>query len=100
MLTDSISIEQFREKIGDEVERYKSNYKKKGISNPIYLTEDIQFAMQEKDMDRLDEMVRLSKLSTFEASYIADALLLSNNVIFESDQIMDRLEYLVASDSP
>ena len=61
---------------------------------PIYLTEDIDLSIGKKEFIVLCESFLNDELSELEINYVADALLLSNRVLFEDENISDYIGYL------
>jgi hypothetical protein len=88
--------EDFRNDIQAELSEYKSNVVKgQGYSSPVYLVEDIEYEFADEDMQRLEVLINTNQLDKIEISYIVDALLLSENVLFTNEEYLEELEYYV-----
>lgn len=83
-----ISVRQFREELKTEVGNYKKLLRKKGVSIPIILEEDID--LSSIDIKRLLSVLRTGEFDKYECSYIADALTLSESfsILDEDDAYM------------
>jgi hypothetical protein len=93
-LEGKLTASEFSKEIKNEVAEYKEALKILGKSSPIYLNEDIQIEIGKTELGKLCQVFLSKKLNEYEISYITDALLLSNNIIFESEQIEELLELL------
>lgn len=72
-----ISVTEFRGEIKDEVAKYKELLKKKGVSIPIFLNEDID--LLSIDIKKLFDVISTERFDKYESSYIADAITLSES---------------------
>lgn len=86
----------FQKLIETEVKNFKELLKKRGSSIPIYLDHDIiqKIFVDKNSLDLLLKCVREDILDKYYLSYIADLLLLSENVLFSNDKIKDELSLL------
>ncbi|MBA3673951.1 MAG: hypothetical protein H0W75_03185 [Chitinophagaceae bacterium] len=78
--------------IAQEVQNYTLNLQKLGFSAEVYLIEDMDFYFGKSKLKKLCSVFLDSLLSVDEIAYIADAILLSNSVTFENEEIRDILE--------
>ena len=92
-------VGNFKKEIEVEVSEYKKQLRKKGASSPIILNEDISYNLTKEHMDSYLYLVNLNLLDRYEASYIADALLLSEKIFFEDDDMNDQLEHYVINEA-
>ncbi|MHA4740646.1 hypothetical protein [Dyadobacter sp. MSC1_007] len=77
---------QFNTSIQPEIESYGALLKKKGVSVPILLIEDIIFQVGINQCRMLCILFLQSKIGQMGLSYIANALQLSENVTFLNEQ--------------
>lgn len=94
VLTGLVSFKDFRSNISEEMNEYNSSSHLKGKSMPVYLTDDIDLYIGKNELKVLCEAFLDDELSESEINYVADALLLSSRVSFESEDISDRIGYL------
>lgn len=94
MLAGTSSFQDFKQSIFEEVKQYNSLSKIQGESMPVYLTEDVDLSIGKKELLVLCEGFLNNELSELEINYVADALLLSNKVLFENENISDCIGYL------
>jgi hypothetical protein len=94
MFTGILSFKDFRESISEEIKDYSSSSRTSGKSMPVYLTEDVDLSIGKKELKLMCEAFLNKELSELEINYVADGLLLSNQVIFESEEVSDRFGYL------
>jgi hypothetical protein len=87
-------MKEFRTKIHEEIEQYKSGFKEVGRNIPVFRNEDAELNFGENELKILCIAYIRDELDEIEVNYIADALLLSNRVIIENENIADRLGYL------
>src|SRR5688572_15340251 len=88
------SLKEGKENISAEIKEYISSSREKGKTMSVYLAEDIDLSVGENELRILGEAFLNDELTALEISYIADALLLSNRVIFENEDVADRMGYL------
>ena len=94
MLSGVLSFKDFKQSIIEEMKEYSSLSRINGKSMPVYLTEDVDLSIGKKELRVLCEAFLKDELSELEINYVADALLLSNRVLFESEDISDCIGYL------
>lgn len=87
-------IDTFESTIDKEVNNYKSSLKIKGTSTPIYLIEDDRLFVGKNELKKLCSLYLSGGLSEGHLNYIVDAILLSNNVDFENEDIKEQIELL------
>jgi hypothetical protein len=87
-------IETFKESISQEITNYKSKLGKKGSSIPIIVEEDLKLNIGTTEAIFLLDAFVSKQLSEHEIAYIADALLLSEAIKFESEEVLDDFESL------
>ena len=90
----SITTAVLKESILNEVANFKASSIKGGGSASIILTEDIPLRVEKSDIANLCEAYIDSELSESEISYIMDALLLSDQVEFENEELKEVSETL------
>ncbi len=90
----NMSLDAFKSSMQDEMKEYILLKSKRRSSMPVYLIEDGALTIGEKELRVLCEAYLNKDLNEMELNYIADALLLSNKVEFEEDEIADRIGYL------
>jgi hypothetical protein len=83
------SIESFKEIIKDEVDEYTSLLKKAGSSVPIYATQDAFLKVGHNDLIMLCKAYVDGTLGENYVNYIIDVLQLSEQVEFESEELVD-----------
>lgn len=66
----------------------------KGISSPIFLTEDIQMSFEYSDFSFLCTSFLDSNINELELSYISELLLLAPSVSIKEEKVLEGLEYL------
>lgn len=93
-LAGVVSFEQLRETIKQEIAEYSLQLKMKGGSIPVNVIEDIQLSFGEKELLTLGNSFLDQDLAALEIGYIADALLLSNQVEFKNENVKEALEQL------
>jgi hypothetical protein len=84
-----ISAKQLSENIKSEISEFEKALKIKGGSAPIYIIEDVQLPVGKKDILVLCQSYIDDTLTEIEVNYIVDALSLSENVSFESEDLFD-----------
>ena len=92
-LVGKVPYEALKLTLSKEIDEYKSSAKEKGKTMPVYVDEDTDILFAHADLNALGDAFLNGELDEIELNYLADALLLSNRVKFESDQISDKLGY-------
>lgn len=99
MLNLSISLEEFKTIISNELLDYKKNVSKKGGSSPIFLSEDIDNLLITKDhLNFLLNAFLTKKINEWELNYLAEGILLSDKTSFDSSKTNDALLALTDSE--
>jgi hypothetical protein len=99
LLNKEITLDGFKERIKKEISEYKRSLDKKGSSSPIFLNEDLQdLVIGEIDIKFLCEAYLQNKLDKWELNYIAEALLLSDKIIFKNGKVEEVLLALTDSE--
>lgn len=99
MSNGSMSIDQFRSAISNKIKEYKNSLSVRGKSASIYLTEDIDnLFIGKKELTKLCHAFLNDQLNEFEIAYVTDALLLSEKVMFENEEIREAFELLTDSE--
>lgn len=89
---DKLNVLQFKSIISPDVMNYEKALLKIGGSSPVYLTEDLAvLKVGIKDVKRLCENYLIGVLNEHEVNYIAEALLLSDKIVFENDLVEEAL---------
>ncbi|MES2457436.1 MAG: hypothetical protein V4594_17905 [Bacteroidota bacterium] len=91
-LEQKSGIENFSKGIAKEVTGYKNQLSKKGASSEILLEADINLYVTKGHISELCGHYLNDSLSEYELYYIIDALLLSENVSFENQKLLDLTE--------
>lgn len=94
MLNGELPYKDFKLIISKEMGEYLSGGKERGKSRPVYLDEDVDLFIGERDLKALCEAFLNGFLDESEINYTADAILLSNRVTFESESVSDRIGFL------
>ncbi|MGV3460160.1 MAG: hypothetical protein ACO1N9_06865 [Flavobacterium sp.] len=92
LLSHSLPICDFKLAISQEMSEYVSKEKIKGSTRPVYLQEDINIYIGSSEAIFMLNAFIKSELSILEVNYIVDALLMSENVKFESETFLEELE--------
>lgn len=90
----SVNPAVLKESISKEVENFEASSVKKGGSSPIILTADISLIVRKSGIANLCQAYIDSELSESEIYYIVDALLLSDQVEFENEELKNVSETL------
>lgn len=93
-LEQKLGIETFRKGIDKEVTGYKNQLSKKGASSEVLLEADIDLYLTKAHISELCSHYLNDGLSEYEVYYIIDALLLSENVSFESEKLLELTEIM------
>lgn len=91
-LEQKLGIENFRKGIDKEVTGYKNRLSKKGASSEVLLEADIDLYLTKAHISELCSHYLNDELSEYEVYYIIDALLLSENVSFENEKLLELTE--------
>lgn len=92
---EKLDAQIFYNHIKDELDNYKNGLEKKGSSIPIRLDGDVDmFKISKSHLEKLNGDYSSNKVDCYFISYIADALLLSENSLFENDDLKDDFESL------
>jgi hypothetical protein len=82
-------VSRLKELISEEVREHQHLINKKGASAPVYVIEDCQVNVTSGELSILCNAFLNRELNHGEIAYIVDAMLLSEHVIFESEQLED-----------
>jgi hypothetical protein len=82
-------VSRLKELISEEVREHQNLMKKKGASAPVYVIEDCHLSATGTELSILCRAFLNRELNQEEIAYIVDAMLLSEHVIFESEQLED-----------
>ncbi|MGE0560729.1 MAG: hypothetical protein AB7O47_02850 [Flavobacteriales bacterium] len=94
-LNNKLDINLLLHQIKPELEKYKSGLKKIGGSAPIILDGDKgSVNITRIHLEKLKQDLSNNIIDCFFVSYVSDALFLSENSMFESDEIKDDFELL------
>ena len=94
-LNEKLDTKLFLNQINPEIEKYKTGLKKIGGSAPIIFDGDKGFInITSFHLEKLKRDLYNNRVDCFFASYVSDALLLSENSVFENDKIKDDFESL------
>jgi hypothetical protein len=93
-LEQKLGIENFRKGIDKEVTGYKNQLSKKGASSEVLLEADIDLYLTKAHISELCIHYLNDGLSEYEVYYIIDALLLSENVSFENEKLLELTEIM------
>ncbi len=93
-LLQELEVSSFKDELRSGLNEYQKAKLKRGSSIPIYVIEDEIIYFRVADCLFLCKAYLNDELNSQELSYISDVLLLSNNVTFESDLIMEAIENL------
>jgi hypothetical protein len=93
-LEQTITIDELKKRISSEVAGFIQGNKKKGSSNPIYLDEDCNFLVLRQHAVLLLNFYTQNQFDENFIAYISDALLLSENVEFENEYLLETFEML------
>lgn len=91
-LEQKMKLEDFKKGIYKEVTDYKSQLSKKGASSEVFLEADIDLYLTKAHISGLCSHYLDDELSEYELYYVVDALLLSENVFFENERLLDLTE--------
>ena len=91
-MEQKLELENFRKGIDKEVAGYKNQLSKKGASSEVLLEADINLHLTKAHISELCSHYLNDGLSEYELYYIIDALLLSENVSFENEKLLDLTE--------
>lgn len=94
MFNGELAYENLKLLLSKEMGEYLSGGKERGKSQPVYLDEDIDLFVGKRDLNVLCEAFLNGFLNEPEINYIADAILLSNRVVFESESVSDHIGFL------
>jgi hypothetical protein len=86
--------DSLKDELKGNIAEYSERLKKRGSSVPIHLIQDTKLSFGEKELSMLATSFLTGGLTSLELGYIADALLLSDQVDFKSEKVMDALEQL------
>lgn len=90
-----LSYKDFFSMIEHEVNEYSSLSQKIGSTIPIHLDEDLEkFSVGPKDIESLCFAFLNNEISSYELSYLADALTLSEKITFKNENLIEVLEQL------
>lgn len=94
-LNNKMEFKEWENYLRDELDFYKKGLKKQGSSIPIRYDGDCQEIIIGKEQIRkLCNDFRNGIIDEYFIGYISDALLLSENSVFESEEIRDTFESL------
>ncbi|RWU09948.1 hypothetical protein [Pedobacter chitinilyticus] len=91
-LEQKLELENFRKNIDKEVADYKKQLPKKGASSEVFLEADTDLYLTKPHLSELCNHYLNNGLSADELYYIVDALLLSENVAFENEKLLELTE--------
>lgn len=91
-LEKKLELENFKKCIDKEVADYKMQLSKRGASSEIFLEADIDLYLTKAHLSELCKHYLNNGLSVYELYYIVDALLLSENVSFENERLLELTE--------
>ena len=96
----SIQTENFKKLIENEVKIFKESLKKKGSSTPVYFDNDLnqKIIITKLNLSFLLECEKKGILDKYCLSYIADILLLSEDINFESEDLKDEFDLITDFD--
>lgn len=76
--------------INAEVREYRTAFRKRGSSRPIYVTEDtLQFLLGPQEIKRLCSLFLQGILDEWQLQYIADAIDLSSSFVIQDEKVRD-----------
>jgi hypothetical protein len=94
-LTTTENTEDFILSLQSEISIYRRALAKNGSSIPILYEGDTQrILIGNKEIKKLCTDFRVGLIDQYFMGYVADALLLSENSIFENEEIQDRFELM------
>lgn len=94
-LTTTENTEDFILSLQSEVSIYRRALAKNGSSIPILYEGDTQrILIGNKEIKKLCTDFRVGLIDKYFMGYVADALLLSENSIFENEEIQDKFELM------
>jgi hypothetical protein len=88
------SVDLFRKSIQNELRDYEKGSIQKGRSMPVTLVEDTELLMKNEFVSKLCLSCLNQELASLEVQYIADAILLSENVAFPTKKLREISESL------
>ena len=91
-LEQMLELKNFRKNIDKEVADYKMQLSKKGASSEVFLEADTDLYLTKAHLAELCNHYLNNGLSAYELYYLVDALLLSENVSFENEKLLDLTE--------
>lgn len=91
-MEQKMKLEDFKKSIDKEITDYKRQLSKKGASSEVLLEADIDLYLNKAHISELCSNYLDDRLSEYELYYIIDALLLSENVSFENERLLDLTE--------
>ncbi|MEE1944584.1 hypothetical protein VRU48_05660 [Pedobacter sp. KR3-3] len=91
-LEQNLELENFKKSIDKEVTDYKKQLSKRGASSEVFLVADIDFYLTKVHISELCKQYLNDGLSEYELYYVIDALLLSENVFFENEKLLELTE--------
>ena len=90
LLNHTLSVKDFKQEILDEIREYEQAHLKKESNIPIYLDDDIsQLSLDEDNLKFLCDQYLSARLNKWEINYIVEAIFLSENIVFCSEEIED-----------
>lgn len=94
LLNKITTVEDFKNLIKLEVDQLRALASTKGSSLPILFVEDDSLEIAPKDLLYLLSLFTERKLDAIELSYIVDAILLSDKVSLEDENLLELIEEL------
>ncbi len=91
-LEKKLELENFKRSIDEEVTDYKKQFSKKGASSEVFLAADTDLYLTKVHLAELCNHYLNNGLSAYELYYLVDALLLSENVAFENEKLLELTE--------
>lgn len=96
--TGDITASHLTSEISNEVQEYSIALKKKGSSSPVYLSGDGLTIITSQNVLKLLDAFHTNALKEIELNYIVDALVLSDELLIESEAVEDVLHSLTDPD--
>ena len=92
-LNNKMEVSNWKLCLQEELDSYKIGLKKLGSSIPIKYDGDTEkIFIGYKEIKKLCDDFRNGIIDEYFISYVADALLLSENSVFESEEVKDKFE--------